>query len=131
MARCLVDDLAVRVVLVDSITEISRDDAGSIVVSGSHGGRSAAGFASDVPALIYVFNDAGVGKDGAGISGLYDLDGLGIAAVAVGHDSARIGDALDTFQNGEIRHANAQAHKEGVMIGSSVRAACSAIAPSR
>ena len=47
------------VVLVDSITQVVPEDAGKIVISGSHGGTSAAFFAAQVPALLYAFNDAG------------------------------------------------------------------------
>ena len=49
-----------RVLVMDSITLVTADDAGAIVVSGSHGGRSSAHFALEVPLTLVVFNDAGV-----------------------------------------------------------------------
>jgi hypothetical protein len=50
--------------LLDSIALIDSSHAGTIVVTGSHGGRSAAGFVVDVSKkpLAVFFNDAGGGK---------------------------------------------------------------------
>jgi hypothetical protein len=82
-----------RVLLLDSITELAEDDAGQIVVSGSHGGRSAGDYAMRWPLALCSLNDAGVGKDRAGIVALDMLASRGTPAVAYGHTSARIGDA--------------------------------------
>lgn len=112
----------VAVVLVDSITQVEPRDAGSVVASGSHGGISAASFAAQVPAALYVFNDAGIGKDRAGIAGLDVLEAVGIAAVAVGHDSARIGDARDTLENGVVTAVNGLAAASGLSAGVAVSA---------
>ncbi len=111
------------VVLVDSITQVLPEDAGQVVVTGSHGGGSAASFAMRVPALLYVFNDAGIGKDRAGISGLDGLEAQGIAACAVSNVSARIGDASDTLENGVISSANALAGRLGLACASRLRTA--------
>jgi hypothetical protein len=51
-----------RVIIVDSITQPTWAEAGAMVVSGSHGGRSSAAFALQVPFAAVLFNDAGVGK---------------------------------------------------------------------
>jgi len=64
-----------RVWLMDTITKVTPDDAGSIVVSGSHGGTSSGSFALAAPLKLAVFNDAGVGKDSAGIAALDMLAG--------------------------------------------------------
>ena len=61
---------AVQLLLVDSITEALDSGAGRIVVSGSHGGTSAGHFALQARPALVVFNDAGVGKDAAGIAAL-------------------------------------------------------------
>ncbi|MGC1817434.1 MAG: hypothetical protein WA900_07240, partial [Casimicrobiaceae bacterium] len=58
------------VIIVDSITQLAPDDAGAIVVCGSHGGTSAGTFALEVPLAAVFFNDGGVGKDRAGIAAL-------------------------------------------------------------
>lgn len=121
MARHVVLVQQLRIVLVDSITEIEAEDADAVVVSGSHGGISAARFASEVPARLYVFNDAGVGKDGAGMSGLRLLEDAGVAACVVAHTSARIGEARDTWDNGVISAVNANAAALGYEPGQPIK----------
>jgi hypothetical protein len=112
-----------RVIVIDSITQLADADAGAVVVAGSHGGTSSGEFALAVPLRAVLFNDAGVGKDGAGIAALAMLQGRGIAGAAVAHDSARIGDALDAWQHGVVSHVNDAAHALGVRIGQTVQAA--------
>ena len=109
------------VVLLDSITQVRPEHAGMVVISGSHGGVSAGHYASQVRAALYVFNDAGVGKDQAGIASLATLDALGIAAAAVAHTSARIGEARDTYEDGVVSHANAAAVALGIQPGAVLR----------
>lgn len=103
--------------LIDSITELTVQDALCIAVSGSHGGISSARFAQASGPLLSVFNDAGVGKDRAGIAGLAYLQEHGMAACAVAHTSARIGAAQSTLKEGVISHVNAQAYALGVRVG--------------
>ena len=112
-----------RVVVTDTVTRIDASDAGAVVVTGSHGGTSAAEFALDVPLALVVFNDAGVGKDEAGIAGLAILQARGVAAATVAHWSARIGDAEDAWQNGVVSHANEAARSLGIGAGESLSAA--------
>ena len=107
--------------LVDSITEAIGRGAGWIVVSGSHGGASAGRFAIEARLRIAVFNDAGVGKDGAGVKALDALQRNAIAACTVGHDSARIGDAASTLHDGVISHANPLAAALGAQPGQRLR----------
>ena len=57
-----------KVVLMDSITKVNSDDKGALVVCASHGGTSSGEFALEVPLKLVVFNDAGGGKDDAGIA---------------------------------------------------------------
>lgn len=109
------------VALLDSVTQTNAAHAGCVVVTGSHGGASAAKYALDVQAALYIFNDAGVGKDGAGISGLLLLDEAGIAAATVMHASARIGDAHDTFEFGLLSHVNRAAAALGLAVGQKLR----------
>jgi hypothetical protein len=106
-----------RVRLVDSITQIAPDDAGRWVVSGSHGGSSSASYALAVPLALAVFNDAGVGKDEAGIAALAMLQAQGRAAVTVSHDSARIGDARDAWAHGVVSRVNDAAAALGLAAG--------------
>lgn len=111
------------VLLIDSITQLVPADAGAVVVSGSHGGLSAARYALGVSLQLVVFNDAGVGKDGAGVAALALLQREGRAAVAVAHTSARIGDAQDHWQCGVVSCVNDAAARLGLAPGQSLRAA--------
>lgn len=103
-------------VLLDSVTQVEFGHAGRLVATGSHGGASVVPYARAVRAWMYVFNDAGVGKDGAGIAALELLAADGIAAVAVAHTSARIGEALDSWQHGVVSHLNAAAAALGFTV---------------
>ena len=105
------------ILVMDSITLVTPADAGAVVVSGSHGGESSAEFALEVPLALVVFNDAGVGKDGAGIAALARLQQRGVAACTVAHTSARIGDAQDAWDSGIVSHANAAARSLGLQPG--------------
>jgi hypothetical protein len=112
-----------RVIAIDSITQLEVGDEEAIVVSGSHGGTSSGTFALGLPLKLVFFNDAGVGKDGAGIAALAMLQARGAAGAAVAHTSARIGDALDAWSHGVVSHANDAALALGVRVGETVRAA--------
>ena len=107
----------------DSITRVADEAAGVVVVNGSHGGVYAAYLAAKLGVAAAIFNDAGVGRDRAGIAGLDYLAALGIAAAAVGHDTARIGDGADTIARGIITHANSVAVALGCLPGLACREA--------
>src|SRR5689334_23166883 len=97
------------VLIADSITRVAGDAAGAVVVNGSHGGIYAAYVAAKLRVAAAVFNDAGVGRERAGIAGLDYLGELGIPGAAIGHDTARIGDGEDMMARGVITHANTPA----------------------
>jgi hypothetical protein len=104
---------------IDSVALMTPDDRGRIMVTGSHGGLLGGRDDGIVigPPLAATFNDAGVGADNAGIARLPVLDRMGIAAVTVAADSARIGDARSAWQTGRVSHANRVANEAGVEIG--------------
>ena len=110
-----------RVIVMDSITKLTPDDAGAFVVSASHGGVSSGEFALAFPLGAVFFNDAGVGKDNAGIVALEMLQRKGVAAGTVSCTSARIGDSADMWSNGVISHVNAAARKLGLKPGTNLR----------
>ncbi len=103
-----------RLVLLDTVTAVEPAHAGAVVVTGSHGGASVVRYALAVPATLYVFNDAGIGKDDAGVAALRELERHGQAAVTVAHSSARIGEALDAWDHGLISCVNAPAAALGL-----------------
>lgn len=111
------------VALLDAVESLSREHQGLVVVTGSHGGLASARRAIQNPPALVVFNDAGVGKDDAGIVGLEMLAGFRIAAVAVAASSARIGDAEDAYEHGVISHVNEAARALGLVAGTPLKAA--------
>lgn len=108
-------------VVADSITRVGPEAAGAVVVNASHGGVYAAYLAAKLPAAAAIFNDAGVGRDRAGIGGLDYLEEFGIPAATVGHDTARIGDGADMMACGVVTHANRHAASLGVTPGQACR----------
>ena len=110
-------------ILFDSIGYISeRRGPQAVIVCGSHGGTSAAGYVLALRAMPHAvfFNDAGFGKDDAGIAGLPQLDARGVIAAVYAHTSARIGDSADGLANGVITHANQAAQAAGIRTGQTV-----------
>jgi hypothetical protein len=115
------------VLTADSITRVGAEAAEAVVVNGSHGGIYAAYVAAKLRVAAAVFNDAGVGRDQAGIAGLDYLAGLGIPAAAVGHQTARIGDGPDIMARGIVTHANSPAIAIGCQPGLACRDAAAAL----
>lgn len=103
--------------LADSVTRLGPEHAGAVVITGSHGGLIAAGYLAAAQVRAAIANDAGRGLDDAGIAGLAALDRIGVAAAAVSHASARIGDAGDTYARGVVTVCNAAARRCGVDAG--------------
>lgn len=110
---------APEVLLADSITEISEEHCGSVVVSGSHGGRYPGLVALRCGVRGVVLNDAGIGYERAGIAGLDVLSEAGVPAAAIGNFTARIGDATDAFERGRVTHVNGPAQLLGGRVGMS------------
>lgn len=119
------------IIIADSITRVGPEAAGAIIVNASHGGIYAAYLAAKLHAAAAIFNDAGVGRDRAGIGGLDYLQQLGISAATVGHDTARIGDGADMIANGIVTHANGLAASLGVSPGQSCRDATAVLQQAR
>ena len=115
------------VLTADSITRIGAEAAGAVVVNGSHGGIYAAYVAAKLRVAAAVFNDAGVGRDEAGIAGLDYLAGLGKPAAAVGHGTARSGYGSDMMARGVVTHANALATALGCHPGMACQDAAAAL----
>jgi hypothetical protein len=115
------------VLIADSITRVGTEAAGAVVVNGSHGGSYAAYVAAKLRVAAAIFNDAGVGRDQAGIAGLDYLAGLGIPAAAVGHGTARIGDGADMIERGVVTSANSLATALGCRPGTACKHAAAAL----
>lgn len=108
----------IPIVTAESVTQLDHV-AGKVLVAGSHGGIIAAYLGAKAGAHALILNDAGLGKDRAGIAGLFNLEEIGMAAAAVDCMSARIGDGADMLARGIVSHANVYAALCGVAAGQS------------
>jgi hypothetical protein len=116
------------ILVADSVTRLGPEHVGAVLIAGSHGGVYAACLAARAGVRAVILNDAGVGLDRAGTAGLAYLDGCGMAAATVGHDTARIGDGADMARRGIISHVNATASRLGCAPGQPCRAAAERLA---
>jgi hypothetical protein len=116
-------DLPKDIVLADTATKLGAAARGAVIVTGSHGGRYAAYLTLKAHPRAVMHNDAGVGKDEAGIAVIAVAQALGVAAATASHASCRIGDAADMMARGVTSHANALARALGVAPGIACREA--------
>ena len=112
---------AVKIMTVASCSNVRDEHRGHVVVSGSYGGKYNAYNAAKWPARAVIMNDAGIGKDDAGIVGLPFLEQIGMAAATVDATTCHIGDGDHILAHGVISRVNAPAAALGCKIGQSVR----------
>jgi hypothetical protein len=118
-------ELPEGVILLDSLGDLQPDNTCSILVCGSHCGDNGT-FAvklKNCRVNAVFLNNAGIGKNQAGISGLTHYGDENILACAVYHNSAEIGIACDTWESGIISHTNYLAAEAGIQPGDSVQQA--------
>ncbi len=117
--------MAHELFVLDSISQLTPAMGGAIVVSGSPGGLAAAQNILALPIKPYavILNDAGIGKDDAGIVGLLLLEQAGVIGATCSHQSARLGDAADSLDHGVLSRVNGAAMAAGLRGGLSVAAA--------
>lgn len=120
-----------NVILLDSLGDIKPDNACPVLVCASHCGDNGT-FAYKLKSCgvqAVILNNAGIGKNQAGISGLPYYAAKGILACAVDCFSAEIGIAADTWAGGIISHTNSLAKEAGIRVGDSVQNAVAKILP--
>lgn len=111
----------VKILTVASCSFVRDEHRSHVVVSGSYGGRYNAFNAAKWGVRGLVMNDAGVGKDRAGICGLDYLDQIHLAAATADAQTCHIGDGDHMLAHGIISHANGTAVALGCAPGQSVR----------
>jgi hypothetical protein len=111
----------VKIMTVASCSNVRDEHRGHVIVSGSYGGRYNAYNAAKWPVRAVIMNDAGVGKDDAGIVGLPFLDRIGMAAATADAQTCHIGDGDHMLARGVISHVNQTAAALGCKPGQSVR----------
>lgn len=115
------------VIAADTVTRPTDAWKGAVLVAGSHGGVYAAYCAVKAGVRGIILNDAGIGKDRAGIGGAEYCDTLGIPYAAIDTLSARIGNGGDMIARGVISTANRAATALGVHPGMGCDAAAEAM----
>ncbi len=108
----------------DSLSLLKPGDDGRIAITASHGAliggrQNDSSVNQDLAAVT--FNDAGIGKDEAGVARLAVLDERGIPAAAVAAMSARIGDARSSWETGTLSRVNQSAEALGAKAGMSTQ----------
>ena len=114
-------DETVKIVTVASCSNVRAEHRAQVVVSGSYGGRYNAFNAAKWPVRAVIMNDAGIGKDNAGIVGLEFLDRIGMAAATADAQTCHIGDGDHMLAHGIVSHVNRAAAALGCAPGQSVR----------
>lgn len=94
---------------------------GQVLISGSYGGEYNAWHAAKWGIRGVVLNDAGVGLDGAGISGLSYLDRIGLPAATADAHTCHIADGEHMLARGIISHVNTAAAAAGCRVGQTVQ----------
>jgi hypothetical protein len=112
--------MTVAIVTTSSSATAPDETRGAVLISGSYGGEYNAWHALRKGARAVILNDAGVGKNGAGIAGLAWLEALGVPGATAAVMSCHIGDGAHMLAHGRISHINAAAAALGCAVGESV-----------
>jgi hypothetical protein len=107
---------------VSASSQANAGHRGHVIVSGSYGGEYNAYHAGKWGLRGVVLNDAGIGRDNAGIKGLPYLDAIGLAAAAADCWTCHIADGEHMLAHGVISHVNQAAARLGCKPGDTVRA---------
>jgi uncharacterized protein YunC (DUF1805 family) len=111
-----------RVVAMDSARYVDgRNRHTDVVVPSSYLGVLPARLMAPHQPRAVIGHDGSIGKDGAGIAGLWYLEALGIPAAAADGMSAELGNGLDLYETGVISRVNILAERCGVSESMSVR----------
>ena len=112
-----------KIVVADSAAAMDESTKGDVFVDGSHCGINVGEMTIHSGVGAMIGNDAGMGKNNAGIAALKMCDEQGIPAAAVAAMSAKIGSGMSTYEQGQISVVNEAAKKLGVSAGMSAREA--------
>ncbi|MDX2157874.1 MAG: hypothetical protein SFW09_15350 [Hyphomicrobiaceae bacterium] len=111
------------IVVLDSVTHFEARHKGAVAFCGSHAGIYAAYYAASKGIAAIVLNDAGIGRERAGVAGLGLLERLGVPGAAISHMSARIGEGADGVERGLLTTVNKPAAALGLKAGQACREA--------
>lgn len=113
-----------RIVVMDSARWVDeRNTDRDVVVPASYIGVLPARMIAVHRPRGVVGHDACLGKEGAGIAGLWYLEALGIPAATADGMTAEMGNGMDLWESGRISRLNYPAERCGVQQGMSVKEA--------
>jgi len=112
-----------RVLVFDSATyvegyvAIAPQTKGDVVVNASYSGVLCARMVMSAKPKAVIGLDCAIGKDGAGVAGLWYYEALGIPSAAVDVMTAEMGNGNDLYDNGIISRVNDAAQALGIDPG--------------
>lgn len=112
---------------VEAYVTAKNPKPGSVVVAASYAGVLCARMVMSAKPMAAIGLDCAIGKDGAGIAGLWYYEALNVPAAAVDTMTAEMGNGADQYENGIISRVNDQAQRLGLAPGMTVKEAVDAI----
>lgn len=111
-----------RTLIFDSATHVEEYVASApcehdVVVAASYSGVLCARMVMSAKPKAVIGLDCGIGKDGAGIAGLWFYEALGVPAAAADTNTAEMGNGLDLYRNGIVSRVNDYAQRLGIAPG--------------
>lgn len=121
-----------RALVFDSATHVEAFVAharcsGDVVVAASYAGVLCARMVMSARPRAAFGLDCGIGKDGAGIAGLWYYEALEVPAAAVDSNTAEMGNGQDMLAHGVLSRVNERAQRLGILPGLSVQEAVDAV----
>jgi hypothetical protein len=112
-----------RIVTMPSAYYVDATNRGDVAINSSFVGIWPARIMAEHEPRALIGVDCGIGKDGAGIAGIWYLEALGIPAVAAAVADVLLLDGADVYAHGKVSRRNDLAADCGVEEGMSIRAA--------
>lgn len=128
----IVETPAGRALVFDSATHVEAYAAAhpcqaDVVVAASYAGVLCARMVMSARPRAAIGLDCAIGKDGAGIAGLWYYEALDVPAAAVDTQTAEMGNGRDMWEAGVLSRVNDHAQKLGLAPGMTVQEAVDAI----
>ena len=112
-----------RIVTMPSAYYVDATNAGDVAINSSFIGIWPARIMAEHQPRALIGVDCGIGKDGAGIAGIWYLEALGIPAVAAEVSGVLLLDGADVYAHGVVSRRNDVAADCGVEEGMTIREA--------
>lgn len=121
-----------RTLLFDSATHVeayvaAHPTQGDVIVAGSYAGVLCARMIMSARPRATIGLDCMIGKDGAGIAGLWYYEALQVPAAAADSMTCELGHGKDLYENGVLSRVNEFAQRIGLSPGMTVREAVEVI----